>query len=131
MESDPTAVLAFDVSNAFNSLPRERVLTAILSKALALATISEAWLSSRITHFFWNSTGAAMPAHATSCVDQGCPLLPAFFAIALDDTLNRIRNRLQVLDRPACVFSYLDDIMVVVPCNTGQIGLRIDVPMDS
>ena len=56
-------------------------------------------------------------------VDQGCPLSPALFAIGLADSLERIHASLQALAPTCRVFSYLDDIYVVVPGGEGEKAL--------
>ena len=48
-------------------------------------------------------------------MDQGCPLSPALFAIGIADCLDSINSRLQELSTDAKLFSYLDDIIVIVP----------------
>ena len=58
-----------------------------------------------------------MPVEATMGVDQGCPLSPALFAIGLAGPLSRIHSRLQAFSSTCRVYSYLDDVMVVVPGN--------------
>jgi hypothetical protein len=117
-EACPTAaVLAFDASNAFNTLPRTQVLAAVRARAPALLPTVTAWLGRATTHTFWDSAGKGLPVHATTGVDQGCPLSPALFAIGIADALEVIHTRLLQLDGGARLFSYLDDIMVVVPAN--------------
>jgi len=53
------------------------------------------------------------------CVDQGCPLSPALFAIGIADALERIQAKLLTFAPTGQVFAYLDDVMVVVPGAEG------------
>jgi hypothetical protein len=108
-------VVAFDCTNAFNSLPRNRVRDAVLGRVPLLATTVAEWLSRPVFHLFWDSDGACHSVPATSGVDQGCPLSPALFALGIADSLEAIRVRLRGLHEGAHVFAYLDDIIIVVP----------------
>jgi hypothetical protein len=62
---------------------------------------------------------------ATAGVDQGCPLSPAFFAIGIADFLGNIHERLRQLNPRPWGFSYLDDIVVVVPVDQSDAALRV------
>ena len=57
-------------------------------------------------------------------MDQGCPLSPAFFALALADCLESVQNHLATLSPTCRVFSYLDDVMVVVPGEVSGQAMR-------
>ena len=108
-------VLKFDCSNAFNTMPRQLIADAVLASAPGLAHIVFAWLSQPTTHLFWGDGRKGEPLRATWGVDQGCPLSPALFAMGLALPLQRIHDQLQALSPTCRVFSYLDDIIVVVP----------------
>ena len=116
-----SVVLKFDCSNAFNTMPRQLVLDAVRARVRSLAHAASFWLSQPTTHLFWEGGGRGKPITATTGVDQGSPLSPAFFAIGLADFLERIQRQLVTLS-PACrVFSYLDDVVVVAPAGvSGQ-----------
>ena len=115
-EANPRAVvLAFDCSNAYNSLPRQHILNGLRARAPALLKTAHSWLGGETTHLFWDNSNSAEPVRATSGVDQGCPLSPAFFAITVAGALDAINGRLRQLSPECRVFSYLDDIMVYSP----------------
>ena len=108
-------MLKFDCSNAFNTMPRQLILDAVLSRAPALGPVAASWLGLATTHFFWGEGSQAGPVEATKGVDQGCPLSPALFAIGLAGSLERVNSRLSALSPSCRVFSYLDDVHVVLP----------------
>ena len=111
------AVLAFDASNAFNTIPRQNLLDAVARRAPALLGIANAWLTRETTHTYWPRDGAALPVRARTGVDQGCPLSPGLFAIGIADALSRADARLTHLHPSARIFSYLDDVVAVVPAG--------------
>ena len=115
-ETNPEVlVLAYDATNAFNSIPRGQVLSGVRSRAPTLLTTVEAWLSGATTHTFWDGQGNGLPVHASSGVDQGCPLSPALFAIGIAGALDGVNSRLAALSSDCRLFSYLDDVMVIAP----------------
>jgi hypothetical protein len=78
----------------------------------------------RTTHLYWGEGPTGSPIHATRGVDQGCPLSPALFAIGLAGAFELIQGILATL-APSCrVFSYLDDIIVVVPAAVGESAMN-------
>ena len=116
-------VLQFDCSNAFNSMPRQLILDAVRARAPSLLHAVSVWLSQPTAHLFWGESSRASPIRASTGVDQGCPLSPALFAIGLAAPLERIHSRLALLSPRCRVFSYLDDVMVVVPGADGEAAL--------
>jgi hypothetical protein len=84
-----------------------------------------AWLCQRTTHLYWGEGSKGSPIHATSGVDQGCPLSPALFAIGLAASLERIQDKLAALSPDCRVFSYLDDVMVVIPSDQAERAMGV------
>ena len=119
------AVVSFDASNAFNTIPRQNVLGAVARRAPALLGVANAWLARETTHTYWPHDGAALEVRAQAGVDQGCPLSPAFFAIGIADALSRADARLTHLHPSARIFSYLDDVVVVVPAGLADRACEI------
>ena len=113
-------VLKFDCANAFNTMPRQRILDAIQDRAPGLLPVAGSWLCQTTEHLFWGDGARSLPLRASVGVDQGCPLSPALFALGLAGTLSNIQEELEQLSAYSRVFSYLDDVMVVVPAGIAE-----------
>ena len=125
-EGSPQAVvLAFDVQNAYNSVPRGVLLAAVARRAPALLPLAHAWLAQPTTHLYWDEGTSGHGVRAERGVDQGCPLSPAFFAIAIADALESVHSTLHARAPSARVFSYLDDIMVFVPAELAPGAIEV------
>jgi len=115
VDADPSkVVLGFDVSNAFGTMPRQKVLEGVLERLPELGPVVTAWLGGPTVHMHWDRQGKASFIQAASGVDQGCPLSPLFFALGLASALDNLVAALRLLDGSAQVFAYLDDVYVVV-----------------
>ena len=99
----------------FDTTPRKLIMEAVCVRASALVPMVSAWLCQRTTHLYFGEGSKGSPIHATSGVDQGCPLSPALFVIGLAASLERMQDKLAALSPDCRVFSYLDDVMVVIP----------------
>eukprot|EP00973_Karenia_brevis_P054910 7634366-Karenia_brevis.AAC.1 len=64
-EDASRAVVAFDCTNAFNTLPRGRVCEAVRSRLPALSHTANAWLTQRVVHMCWDEVGVCHPTPAT------------------------------------------------------------------
>jgi len=82
-EDASRVVMAFDASNAFGSLPRQRIWEGVRARLPELECVARAWLGGPTTHVLWDEEGVAHPLQASSEVDQGCPLSPLFFSLGL------------------------------------------------
>ena len=88
------------------------------------APVAAAWLCLPTCHLFWGDNAEGLPVRATKGVDQRCPLSPALFAIGLAASLERIKAQLVGVSPSCRVFSYLDDVMVVIPAAFAETALN-------
>ncbi len=113
-ELRPSAFLKLDFANAYNNMFREAILRAVQERAPGLLPVARVLCGAESRHWWYDAYGHGKRISATRGVDQGCPLSPALFAIGLAPALDLLRAALRALDPDAYVFSYLDDIHVVV-----------------
>ena len=131
--------LAFDAKNAYNSMSRGAIFSAVAARVPELLGPACQWLGRPTTHLFWGDGLVAQDVHATRGVDQGCPLSPALFALGLAGSLDAIDARLRQLAPTARTFAYLDDVVIFVPAahavaavevvreQLGVVGLELNV----
>ena len=115
-------VVKYDFRNAYNSLTRKAAReglaqgarAVLASHAVALPDVAPTLASGVTTHWWVDAVGEASPVKAERGVDQGCPLSPALFALAVAPALARVASALRQLDADALVFAYLDDVVIHV-----------------
>ena len=115
----PSAVvLSFDAANAFNTMSRSAVRAALEGTIPGLARACGWWYAQPTTHIYWDERQQAHEIIAEQGVDQGCPLSPALFSIALAPKLAALETHLRASDDRARVYAYLDDLFIV--CDSAQ-----------
>ena len=113
-ELRPTAAfLKLDFRNAFNSVKRSAVLRAVQKRKPELSRVATTLLPKTTHHWWYDKQGGAKQIEAECGVDQGCPLSPALFAMAMADPLATLTAQLREVDPQVQVLSYLDDVYVV------------------
>ena len=106
-----SAFVSLDVKNAFPSIRRQAVLEAVQRRCPDLFPLAKQWYNRASRHVVTGKPGdGSRMLEQFSGLDQGCPLSPAFFAIAIADALADIDKFAKSLDRDAAVYAYLDDI---------------------
>lgn len=90
-----------------------------------LSPVARTMYSEPTGHLWWDDSGAAWEVSARARVDQGCPLSPCFFALAVARSLGLLQAELGARGPHAKVFAYLDDVYVVV--DPAQASWAMDV----
>ncbi len=85
------------------------MLAAVAARCPALAPVAAALLPPATSHLFGGRRVVARRG-----VDQGCPLSPALFGIAVAACLEVLLTALRFRDGSAAVWSYLDDVYIQV-----------------
>ena len=104
------AFVKLDFENAFNATDRVAVQRAVDARLPALSRVAQTLLPPSTFHYWHGEAPDAETVQAERGVDQGCPLSPALFAIAIAAFLEELRGAAP----GAAVFAYLDDVYLVV-----------------
>ena len=119
------AFLKLDFTDAYNATERGPIQAAMGARLPRLSRVA-ATLLPTTTYHYWLGEGAnAHVVRAERGVDQGCPLSPALFAIALAPVLTSLQVGLRLLDPAAAVYSYLDDVYIVVDAPQAASALNL------
>lgn len=112
--------VSLDAENAFNAVSRAEVLKRISVGVPGLSLAAATLYGQPTTHYWTDSDGQAHQVRAERGVDQGCPLSPGLFAVALAPALASLNARLRQLCPTAVVLAYLDDLHVVCAANCAE-----------
>ena len=119
---DSAVVLSFDASNAFNTISRSAVREALVATIPGLSRACGWWYSQPTSHLFWDEHQHAHTITAERGVDQGCPLSPALFSLALAPKLAALEASLRARDDRTRVYAYLDDIFLVCDAAEAEVA---------
>ena len=117
-EVRPTAIfLKVDLKAAFQTMERPPAFIAIDQKVPELAEVLRTWYTGTVKHLWRNAAGRFQEVESSRGFDQGCPLAPAAFSIALAAVTQPFYAELIRLDSKAKMYAYLDDIYLVVEAS--------------
>jgi len=111
-ESLPREVLVhLDLTNAFGSIRRDVVASALCAATPDDAAIVDGWVTKPVTHYWYDPRHTGHMIHVDRGVDQGCPLSVAGFAAGFHrGSLERIATA--VVGLGGCLRAYLDDVYI-------------------
>ena len=111
-----------DIMGAFTRVDRHTIIAAVRKHAPELAPLAVQWLSEPVEHTISGGTVSGQPAKQSRGFDQGCPLSPAFFAIAMRDAFEAAERDMQAKGPKARLVAYLDDTFLLAELEALVMG---------
>ena len=116
-------IIHLDIANAFTSLPRQHMVSAIAANCPPLAPTAQTWYTRPTTTLWRDSAGTTHKIQTDCGVAQGCALSAAIYAITTANTNADIQETLTTLTRDdhtntaaqPRILAYLDDTYLLVP----------------
>jgi hypothetical protein len=123
-ELRPNAVfIKADASAAFQRMERGPAFNSMMGAIPEVGAALRVWCEGPVEHFWRDAAGIFEQVRSSRGFDQGCPLAPGFFAMGVKKALGPFITQLAHLDRHARVYSYLDDIYIVVESSLAPLAL--------
>ena len=111
-EDPDNAILSLDISNAFNSLRRNRILEGLRQYAPSLIPFYK-WSYSLPTQV--RSSTGVLCCDAETGTRQGDPLSMLFFSVGIHHRILQLSGRIQKLNSETMVQAYADDMSLCIP----------------
>ena len=113
VRNDPeNAILSLDISNAFNSLRRNRILEGLHQYAPSLVPFYK-WSYATPTQI--RSSTGALCCNAETGTRQGDPLSMLFFSVGIHQRILELSARIQTLNSENLIQAYADDMSLCIP----------------
>ncbi|CAK0863374.1 unnamed protein product [Prorocentrum cordatum] len=109
------ADVSLDMAHAFRCVRRRSVFRALRARCPDMEPLARQWYDRPTTHVASGGGNAAKLVQQLHGLDQGCPLSPALFAIAVALALEGLRDFARQRSADSWVYAYLDDVYLVVP----------------
>ena len=108
--SPDVVVVSMDIADAFSSLFRSSVITAVAAAAPDLLPAVQAWLDQASMRMVPDAdTGETRWVLQQAGLDQGCPLSPALYALTVAPALAKVQEAMRTHYSDALVLAFLDD----------------------
>ena len=105
-------ILSLDISNAFNSLRRNRILEGLCQYAPSLIPFYK-WSYSNPTQV--RSSDGSLCCNAETGTRQGDPLSMLFFSVGIHQRILQLSERIQSLNPENLIKAYADDMSLCLP----------------
>jgi hypothetical protein len=119
VDGDPlfpyTHLVSLDATNAFNTLPRSTLASALSKYAPSLSRVA-AWAHNVSLPLLYHSPENTHTIESAEGVRQGDPMSSLFFSIAIRDTVDLLQD---FLGSDYLVMAYLDDVFVLGNSSDG------------
>jgi hypothetical protein len=116
-------LIQLDCSAAFNLLDREQALQAFATSAPRLKAAVACWLCRPSVGLLARDDGGMEEFASDTGTPQGCPLSPAIFAATVRPALDEILTQVRQTAPTSNLWSYLDDITMLVPVGAEDVAL--------
>ena len=125
-------IIHLDITNAFPSLPRQHLISAITANCPSLAPTVQSWYARPSTTLWRDNTGTTHRIQTDCGVAQGCALSAAIYAISIANTNTAIQQVLTATTTndtttpatQARILAYLDDTYLLVPTEHAKTALE-------
>ena len=124
-EPDKAAAM-MDISNAFPTMSRQAVKNGCIKHSPQLWSLMKEWFKGSSKHIVRGDGDEVVYSTIEQAegLDQGCPLSPGLYTIAVRDALEDVLATMKGLDPTADIVAYLDDTILIATGEALEAGVR-------